>query len=82
MSPPVTAPSVEGSIVGVTSSACESAYESALRRLPAAYADALRLTEAATPEDEICRRLGIEPEGLDTFVELARRKLQRELTQK
>jgi DNA-directed RNA polymerase specialized sigma24 family protein len=59
-----------------------SAYESALRQLPSAYAQVLRLTDADATDEEICSRLGIEPEGLDTLVELARRKLQRELTQR
>lgn len=59
-----------------------SAYETALGQLPAAYALVLRLTDAAATDDEICRRLGIEPEGLDTLIELARRKLRRELTHK
>lgn len=58
-----------------------SAYESALRQLPAAYALVLQMTDADASDDEICHRLGIEPEGLETLVDLARRKLRRELTQ-
>jgi DNA-directed RNA polymerase specialized sigma24 family protein len=67
-----------GSIDPVTT----SAYESALRQLPNAYALVLRLTDADATDEEICSTLGIEPEGLDTLVELARRKLHRELTQR
>ena len=77
MSATVAPTTCAGSIYRVT----PSAYEMALSQLPVAYALVLRLTDAAAPEDEICRRLGIEPEGLDTLVDLARRKLRRELTQ-
>ena len=58
-----------------------TSYETALSELPAAHALVLRLTAAEASDEEICRRLGIEPESLDTLVELARRKLHRELTQ-
>lgn len=58
----------------------QSEYESALDQLPAAYAQVLRLTAAEASDDEICDSLGIEPESLETLVDLARRKLRRELT--
>lgn len=57
------------------------AYEAALARLPDTYAMALRFTAAGTPDDEMCRRLGVEPESLGPLLDLARRKLHRELTQ-
>jgi DNA-directed RNA polymerase specialized sigma24 family protein len=55
-------------------------YESAMSRLPPAYADVLRHTATGTPDREICLRLGIEPEGLDTLRDLAARKLRNLLT--
>lgn len=54
-------------------------YEAALRRLPEAYAVALRLRDAGTPDNGICDRLGIEPEGLETLMVVADRKLAAEL---
>jgi DNA-directed RNA polymerase specialized sigma24 family protein len=57
-------------------------YEDALARLPEAHAQLLRLTAAGRPTDEICRELGIEPEGLQALLDLARRKLRRELTRR
>lgn len=59
----------------------ESRYEMALNQLPEAYAVVLRLTDAGTSEDAICRQLNIEPEGLEPLLDLARRKLQRTLTE-
>ena len=56
-------------------------YQEALARLPDMYAMALRLTDANTPEEVICARLGIERESLAPLLDLARRKLHRELTQ-
>jgi|GEM_PF-1936833 len=58
----------------------DSGYEAALEQLPTAYAEVLRLTDAGTPEAEICRRLGIEPEGLEPLLDLAARKLRNKLT--
>lgn len=58
----------------------QSRYLAALRRLPPAYAEVLRHTDAGTPDHEICARLGIEPEGLDTLRDLAARKLRNLLT--
>ncbi|GAS88910.1 hypothetical protein [Mycolicibacterium brisbanense] len=55
-------------------------YQTALSRLPEAHARLLRLVAAGRPDDEICRELGIEPEGLNPLLDLARRKLRRELT--
>jgi DNA-directed RNA polymerase specialized sigma24 family protein len=75
-SPTVATRCAAGSIDRVS----QSAYESALDQLPPAYAQVLRLTDAEASDDEICDRLGIEPEGLETLVDLARRKLRRELT--
>ncbi|MGK2882977.1 MAG: hypothetical protein ACSLE6_20070 [Mycobacterium sp.] len=57
-----------------------AAYEAALARLPDAYALALRYTDAGTPPAEICRRLGIEPESFEPFLDLAQRKLSKELS--
>lgn len=50
-------------------------YEAALASLPDPYATALRLADAETPPDQMCRLLEIEPESLATFLELATRKL-------
>jgi hypothetical protein len=50
-------------------------YEAALRRLPEAHSLALRLTDAGVADDVICGYLHIEPEGLATLLDLARRKL-------
>jgi hypothetical protein len=58
------------------------AYEAARAQLPTAYALALRLATDGTPQAEICKRLDIEPEGLEVLLELAIRKLQRKLTEK
>lgn len=55
-------------------------YQEALARLPEAHAKLLRLTAAGRPADEICQELEIEPEGLQALLDLAWRKLQRELT--
>jgi hypothetical protein len=51
-------------------------YEAALRRLPEAHSLALRLSDAGVADDVICGYLHVEPECLDTLLELARRKLQ------
>jgi hypothetical protein len=53
----------------------EDRYEAALRRLPEAHSLALRLRDAGVTEDVICGYLRIEPEGLATLLDLARRKL-------
>lgn len=53
--------------------------EAALRRLPEAYSLALRLTEAGVAEPVLCEYLRIDPEGLETLVDLGRRKLASEL---
>lgn len=50
-------------------------YEAALRSLPDAHSLALRLTDAGVADDVICGYLHIEPEGLTTLLDLARRKL-------
>jgi predicted DNA-binding protein (UPF0251 family) len=47
----------------------------ALRQLPAAYSRALRLRDTGLPEDLMAERLGIEPEALDAFLEIAEAKL-------
>lgn len=54
-------------------------YETALRRLPDAHSLALRLRAAGVADEVICQYLQIEPEGLDSVLELARKKLQAEL---
>lgn len=59
-----------------------TAYESALARLPEAYAQVLRLFDAGADDAEICRQLGIEDEALEPLLEIARRKLNRELRQR
>ena len=51
-------------------------YEAALRALPEAHSLALRLRDAAVADEVICGYLHIEPEGLATLLDLARRKLQ------
>jgi DNA-directed RNA polymerase specialized sigma24 family protein len=54
-------------------------YEAALRRLPDAHSLALRLRDGGVADEVICEYLRIEPEGLDTLLELASRKLRTEL---
>lgn len=58
----------------------EAGYAAALDRLPAAYATALRCAASGLPDLEICARLDIELESLEPLLDLARRKLRRELT--
>lgn len=55
------------------------AREAALRRLPEAHSLALRLREAGAADSVICDYLRIEPEGLDTLIEVAAHKLATEL---
>jgi len=50
-------------------------YEAALRSLPEGHSLALRLRDAGVADDVICEYLHIEPEGLATLLDLARRKL-------
>jgi hypothetical protein len=57
----------------------EHRYEAALRRLPDAHSLALRLRDAGVADEVICNYLHIEPEGLDSILELAHQKLQAEL---
>jgi len=57
-----------------------SGYDAALARLPDAYATALRLADAGLTADEVAATLGVEPESLPPLLELAHRKLRRELT--
>jgi hypothetical protein len=47
-----------------------------IRRLPAPYAEALRLHEMGR-DDAIAGRLGIEPEAVGPLIELAEAKLAR-----
>jgi len=54
-------------------------YEAALRRLPDAHSLALRLRDAGVADEVICQYLQIEPEGLDSVIELAQQKLDAEL---
>lgn len=54
-------------------------YETALRRLPDAHSLALRLRDAGVADEVICQYLQIEPEGLDSVISLAHRKLDAEL---
>ena len=54
-------------------------YETALRRLPDAHSLALRLRDAGVADEVICGYLQIEPEGLDSVIELAQQKLDAEL---
>lgn len=54
-------------------------YETALRRLPDAHSLVLRLRGAGVADDVICQYLQIEPEGLESVLELAQKKLQAEL---
>jgi len=55
-------------------------YEAALRRLPEAHSLALRLADAGVADEVICEYLRIEPEGLATTLDLARRKLKAALS--
>ena len=54
-------------------------YEAALRQLPDAHSLALRLRDAGVADEVICQYLQIEPEGLDSVLEIAHRKLDAEL---
>lgn len=54
-------------------------YEAALRRLPEAHSLVLRLIGAGVADDVMCDYLRIEPEGLETLVEVAIQKLAAEL---
>jgi hypothetical protein len=54
-------------------------YEAALRRLPEAHSLALRLRRAGVADEVVCNYLRIEPEGLDTLMQIAEHKLQAEL---
>jgi DNA-directed RNA polymerase specialized sigma24 family protein len=49
----------------------------ALKLLPEAYAEALRLRDAGCPPAEIARRLEIPPEAVASALELAQAKLTR-----
>lgn len=53
--------------------------EAALDRLPVVHALALRLRSSGVGDEELCRRLGIEPEALDMLLLVARLKLSKEL---
>jgi hypothetical protein len=55
------------------------AFEAALRRLPAAHSLALRLKGAGVADEVVCDYLHIEPEGLDTLLQVAEQKLNVEL---
>jgi hypothetical protein len=55
------------------------AYEAALRRMPQPYSLALRLKDAGVADTVVCDYLQIEPEGLDTLLLLANKKLAAEL---
>jgi hypothetical protein len=55
-------------------------YEAALRTLPEAHSLALRLKDAGVADEVISGYLHIEPEGLATLLELARRKLDARLS--
>ncbi len=54
-------------------------YEAALRRLPETHSLLLRLRQAGVAAPLICDYLRIEPEGLETLIEVAERKLAAEL---
>jgi hypothetical protein len=55
------------------------AYEAALRRLPEAHSLALRLRSAGVADEVVCGYLHIEPEGLDSLLQIAEDKLDAEL---
>lgn len=54
-------------------------YEAALRRLPEAHSLVLRLVGAGVADHVMCDYLRIEPEGLETLIEVAIQKLAAEL---
>jgi hypothetical protein len=56
-----------------------NAFEAAMRRLPHAHSLALRLKGAGVADEVVCDYLHIEPEGLDTFMQVAEQKLDVEL---
>jgi len=47
----------------------------ALRRLPLAYATALRLRDAGMANEQIAERVGVDPDALATFMRVAEAKL-------
>jgi DNA-directed RNA polymerase specialized sigma24 family protein len=53
----------------------ESEDTGGIDQLPSAYAEALRLRATGLTWHEIGRRLGIEPEAVDTLLHLAEAKL-------
>jgi hypothetical protein len=55
------------------------AFEAALRQLPEAYSLALRLKSAGVADEVVCGYLRIEPEGLDTLLQVALEKFDAEL---
>ena len=55
------------------------AHEAALRRLPEAHSLALRLKSAGVADEVVCGYLHIEPEGLDTLLQVGEEKLDAEL---
>jgi hypothetical protein len=55
------------------------AHEAALRRLPEAYSLALRLKRAHVADEVVCGYLHIEPEGLETLLQVAEVKLDAEM---
>lgn len=57
-------------------------YEAALRRLPETHSLLLRLRQAGVADQLICDYLRVEPEGLETLIEVAERKLTTELTRR
>jgi hypothetical protein len=66
-------------VIGMSEPDEHERYEAALRRLPEAHSLALRLRKSGAADEVICEYLQIEPEGLDTLLELANEKLQTEL---
>jgi hypothetical protein len=54
-------------------------YEAALRRLPEAHSLALRLKTAGVADEVVCGYLHIEPEGLETLLQVAEEKLDAEM---
>ncbi|GAF48110.1 hypothetical protein RW1_049_00190 [Rhodococcus wratislaviensis NBRC 100605] len=49
--------------------------ESAIERLPDAYAVALRMRDAGLSDDAIAERVGVEPEAVGPMLRVARAKL-------
>lgn len=70
---PASTPPVGGIVEGVAPA--RQTRDDALDRLPLPYSTALRLHDAGVKDAVIAECVGVEPEGLQTLMEIARAKL-------